>query len=148
MANVNGLQLDGAAAGLAPAIAALGSDTDIDVRVASKGLGILRALGIGGDGAPMKMHRSAIAGAKADTNIVLGATEYDGIWINLGWTGWTGAHNVVVPLTADAVWIITNGTGYAATIIGATGTGIAIANGKTALVGCDGTNIVRLTADA
>lgn len=90
----------------------------------------------------------AVAGAKSDANYTQTQTEY---WVKrykAGWTGWTGGHNLVVPLTNNWEQWVTNATGQTLTAIGASGTGIAIATGKTALVGSDGTNIIRLTADA
>jgi len=83
-----------------------------------------------------------------DANRTQTQTEY---WVKrykAAWSDWTSGHNLVVPLTNNWEQWITNATGQTLTAIGATGTGIAIANGKTALVGSDSTNIVRLTADA
>ena len=91
---------------------------------------------------------AAITGSKSDANYTLPAAEYRCRLLRLGWTGWTGAHDAVLPLTLGAWWWVINATGQAATMIGATGTGTAIANGKAAAVWCDGTNINRLTADA
>lgn len=56
--------------------------------------------------------------------------------------------NIIVPLTAGKMFTVINGSGQAITLIGATGTGIAVANTKTAIVMSDGTNVVRITADA
>jgi len=60
----------------------------------------------------------------------------------------TANRNLVVP-TVVGEWYVTNSTtgGQTITIKTAAGTGIAIANGKTALVECDGVNVLRLTAD-
>lgn len=65
-------------------------------------------------------------------------------------TGTIGAQrDVVVPLTSGYQWTIFNGTtgGFGIQIIGASGTGVVIGNGKRAIVYADGTNIVRVTAD-
>ena len=61
----------------------------------------------------------------------------------------TTARNVVVPLAAQQ-WTVYNGTTGAQSLqfIGATGTGITVANGKRAIIYSDGTNVVRVTADA
>jgi hypothetical protein len=40
-----------------------------------------------------------------------------------------------------------NGTAFDIRVIGATGTGITIGIGKVAIVECDGTNVLRITAD-
>jgi hypothetical protein len=56
--------------------------------------------------------------------------------------------NVVVPLTAGAFWMVANLTtgGFGVQFIGATGTGIVVANGKRALIGTDGVNVFLLAA--
>src|SRR6266404_2347351 len=61
----------------------------------------------------------------------------------------TGNIQVIVPLNPDQ-WTFYNGTSgaFTLTVIGATGTGIVIATGKRAIVYADGTNVVRVTADA
>ncbi len=56
------------------------------------------------------------------------------------------AVNVVVPLKRK-MYFVSNGSGQTVTVIAASGTGIAIANGKFAVVYFDGTNVVRLVAD-
>lgn len=56
--------------------------------------------------------------------------------------------NVIVP-TDEHVYRVINGTSGAFTLTVKTsaGTGIAVAQGKAALLCCDGTNVVRLTDD-
>jgi hypothetical protein len=60
----------------------------------------------------------------------------------------TALRDVVVPLPVQQ-WIVFANTsgGFGVQIIGATGTGITIADGKRAIVYSDGTDIVRATAD-
>ena len=60
----------------------------------------------------------------------------------------TTTRNVVVPLAARQ-WTVYNGTTGAQSLqfIGASGTGITVANGKRAIIYADGTNVVRVTAD-
>ena len=68
----------------------------------------------------------------------------------LEFTGTLSAgRNIVVPLIPRQ-WTVFNNTagGFALTFIGATGTGVAIAAGKRAIIYSDGTNVVRVTADA
>jgi len=89
-----------------------------------------------------------VTGAKSDANYTQTQTEY---WVKrykAAWTGWTTGRNLVVPLTNNWEQWITNSTGQTLTAIGASGTGIAIASTKTALVASDGTNIIRLSLDA
>jgi len=60
----------------------------------------------------------------------------------------TALRDVIVPLVKRQYTIFANTTGgFGVRIIGASGTGITVADGKRAIVQCDGTNVVRLTAD-
>jgi len=60
----------------------------------------------------------------------------------------TAGRNIVIPLVASQYTAANNTTGgFALTFIGATGTGIAVAASKRAIVYSDGTNVVRVTAD-
>lgn len=56
--------------------------------------------------------------------------------------------NIIVPLTAGKMFVLNNVSGQAITMIGSSGTGIAVASTKTAIVMADGTNVIRITADA
>lgn len=60
----------------------------------------------------------------------------------------TATRNVIVPLAANQ-WTVYNGTtgGQSLQFIGASGTGVIIANGKCAIIYADGTNVIRVTAD-
>lgn len=59
----------------------------------------------------------------------------------------TAQRNLVVPLVRRS-WKVRNScTGFGVQVIGATGTGVVIAAGLTAIVECDGTNVLRVTAD-
>lgn len=60
----------------------------------------------------------------------------------------TAARNLVVPLVRRRWTVRNNCTGFGVQVIGTTGTGITIAVGKVADVECDGTNVLRITADA
>lgn len=85
--------------------------------------------------------------AMADANQTLTAAEARNQIIEC-----TGAltvlRNLVVPLGAQQWTIFANVTGgFGVQVIGATGTGITIADGKRAIVYADGTNVVRVTAD-
>jgi hypothetical protein len=60
----------------------------------------------------------------------------------------TALRDVVVPLVPRDWKVFANTTGgFGVRIIGASGTGITIADGKRAIVECDGTNVVRVTPD-
>lgn len=61
----------------------------------------------------------------------------------------TALRNLVVPLGAQQWTVFANTSGgYGVQVIGASGTGITVADGKRAIVYADGTNVVRVTADA
>jgi hypothetical protein len=57
-------------------------------------------------------------------------------------TALSGAATVICP-TSPKIYIVKNTSGQSATIITAAGTGIAVPNGKTMFVFCDGTNVVE-----
>lgn len=60
----------------------------------------------------------------------------------------TALRDVVVPLVPRAWTVYANTSGgFGVRVIGASGTGITVADGKRAIVECDGTNVVRVTAD-
>ena len=60
----------------------------------------------------------------------------------------TATRNLVVPLVRRR-WVVRNNcTGGSVQVIGASGTGVTIATAKVAIVECDGTNVLRVTADA
>jgi hypothetical protein len=85
----------------------------------------------------------------SDANYTAVAGDYQANIMEFTGGALTLQRNLVVPLTAGWKWIVYNGTSGAQSIqvIGASGTGIVIANGKRAIVYADGTNIVRVTAD-
>ncbi len=63
-----------------------------------------------------------------------------------------GTPSIIAPLTAGKFYVVTIESGTvavtSATIRGSSGAGVSIAVGKTAIVRCDGTKYVRVTADA
>jgi uncharacterized protein YaiE (UPF0345 family) len=95
--------------------------------------------------APGKLAR-AIA---SDANITL--THAEALCDILEFTSGvslTATRNVVLPLAAKQYTVFNNTTGaQSLQFIGASGTGITVANGKRAIIYADGTNIVRVTAD-
>jgi hypothetical protein len=84
------------------------------------------------------------AGAAADWT--LSAAEIKTIFLST--SNSSGATNIIAPTTANKVYILYNATASACTIKTAAGTGVEVATTKTAIVRCDGTNYVRVTADA
>lgn len=57
-----------------------------------------------------------------------------------------GGVDAIIPLTPARPYTFINGTGQALTVKGSSGTGIAIANGKTHQVMADGTNVIAIAA--
>lgn len=100
-------------------------------------------------------HRTAwypltgrVVKAMADANQTLTAAEARSQILEA--TGaLTALRNLVVPLGAQQWTVYANVTGgFGVQVIGSTGTGVTIADGKRAIVYSDGTNVVRATADA
>lgn len=85
--------------------------------------------------------------AKGDANVTL--SEAQARNQILEFTGaQTVLRDVIVPLTARQWTVFANTTGgFGVRFIGATGTGITVADGKRAIIYADGTNVVRATAD-
>lgn len=75
----------------------------------------------------------------------LSSTEQQGMYCQA--SNASGAVNAIVPVTMK-VYYFQNSTGQTLTVKTAAGTGVAIANAKGAFVFCNGTNVIRMTADA
>jgi hypothetical protein len=86
--------------------------------------------------------------AMADANKTLTAAQARNQILEL--TGaLTALRDVVVPLAVQQWTVFANVTGgFGVRVIGASGTGITIADGKRAMIYSDGTNVVRASADA
>lgn len=88
-----------------------------------------------------------VAKAMADANQTL--TYQEAMCESIEATGaLTALRDIIVPLVPRDWKIFANVTGgFGVRVIAASGTGITIADGKRAIVECDGTNVVRVTAD-
>lgn len=86
--------------------------------------------------------------AMADANKTL--THPQALVDSLELTGaLTVLRDVIVPLAPRSWTIFANTTGaFGVRIIGASGTGVTVADGKRAILESNGTNVVRVTADA
>jgi hypothetical protein len=148
--NFIALENDFAAAG----VASSGANTNITSLagitggiVATGSLHIDELRGNNAANSPLTFER-LVKALPSDANYTLLNTEYTSPWLEI-----TGAitvqRDIVMPLTAGAIWEVFNNTtgGFGLRFIGATGTGIVVAAGKRARVAADGTNIVRMTAD-
>ena len=94
---------------------------------------------------PIRTGRLVLA--MADANKVLTSAQANNEILEM--TGAiTALRDVIVPLAPQQWTVFANVTGgFGVRVIGATGTGITIADGKRAIVYSDSTNIVRVSAD-
>lgn len=84
--------------------------------------------------------------AMADANQTL--TQAEALCQSITTTGaLTAQRNLVVPLVRRRYTVRNTCTGFGVQVIGASGTGIVIGVAKVADVECDGTNVLRITAD-
>jgi hypothetical protein len=84
--------------------------------------------------------------AMADANKTL--TQDQALCDSIECTGTnTALRDLIVPLMRRLYTVFANTATNGVRVIGASGTGITIAVGKRAIVECDGTNVVRVTAD-
>lgn len=83
----------------------------------------------------------------SDANYTLTAAEADVDYIKVSSGTITTTRDLIVPVAFPKEWTVINGNAQSVRIIGASGTGITVATGKTAKVFADGTNVVRVTAD-
>lgn len=90
-----------------------------------------------------------VSKAMADANQTLTTSEAEN-QIVIATGALTAGRNLTIPHNPGRLYVIYNSTtgGFAVTVIGPTGTGIAIAATKHAIVRSDGTNYLRVTADA
>jgi len=84
----------------------------------------------------------------SDANYTLTQPEADVDVIKISAGTISTTRDFVVPISFPKAWIVVNLTAQSVRIIGASGTGITIATTKAATVMADGTNVIRLTADA
>lgn len=83
----------------------------------------------------------------SDANYTASAAEAACPWIEISAGTVTAGRNFVLPLNAGSIFHVYNVSGQTITFIGTSGTGVAVATGKRAICGCDGTNFVRFSAD-
>ena len=85
-----------------------------------------------------------------DANVTVTASQLqNGDVLEVTTGTYTAGRNVVLPLTSGLQLTVANlqNGAFAATFIGATGTGVAVAQNKRAIIYCDGTNWQRVTPD-
>jgi len=112
--------------------------------------------------AKLEANIALVAPVITDANIVekVSTHDYDGAAVDwtlsaaelktgiLTPTNANGAVNAIATPTAGRCYAIYNGTGYALTFKATGQTGVVVANTKTAIVRGNGTDFVRVTADA
>jgi hypothetical protein len=96
----------------------------------------------------VKQTRMLTKAFPSDANYTLTQPEADVDVIKISAGTVTTTRDFIVPITFPKQWVVVNGTAQSVRIIGATGTGITVATTKAATVMADGTNVIRLTADA
>jgi len=84
----------------------------------------------------------------SDANYTATAAEIDVDVISITAGVISTTRDFIVQIAFPKLWIVKNNNAQSVRFIGATGTGITVATLKTALVMADGTNVVRVTADA
>jgi 2-keto-3-deoxy-6-phosphogluconate aldolase len=108
---------------------------------------LLTSTGISGSGVPLIFPRNTTTpGADADVTVSTPNSDKPVQQVNTG--SWASGHNVILPTTTDAIYVVFNNTTFTATFKTSGGTGVAVATGLSAWIRCDGTNYVRVTADA
>ena len=141
------------------AAAARGANTDITALTGiTGGISMTGGLNVGGQvggnsaaTAPFSFGFDSAVAFSADANVTASAAQYSKPILKCTGAGPLATRDLILPLTqAGAVWMVWNALGVAQSIrvIGASGTGITIANNRVALVTTDATNFLRLTADA
>jgi hypothetical protein len=83
----------------------------------------------------------------SDANATLSQVQYVSPILKVTGAVISVTRNIVYPLFAGARLLVVNAEAHSVQIIGATGTGITVATDKTAMLWCDGTNWLRVTAD-
>lgn len=107
----------------------------------------LQCNGIQGDTTLVNIGQNPLS-MTADANVTLG--NFSGLNLLVTSTlSLTATRNVVLPLVAGCIVFVENLTSGSQSLqfIGATGTGITVATGKRAMLGCDGTNWNRFGPD-
>lgn len=106
--------------------------------------GDIKADKITGNGGALSMGR--LAKTISDTDTTLTGAECEAKIIEISGT-LTAPRNIVLVTTDGYNPIVYNATGQTLTFKTSGGTGIAVATTKRAMIYCDGTNYVRVTAD-
>jgi hypothetical protein len=138
---VNEVTITNAATTTAPIISSTGGDTNIGLTLTPKGSGSVNATAFN-----PTFGVSAHDYGAAAVDWTLSAAELAQLIVTA--TNANGVVNAIATPTAGKVYIVSNGTGYALTFKATGQTGIVVANGKTAILRGNGTDFVRVTADA
>jgi hypothetical protein len=102
-------------------------------------------MGSGGPGFALINSPAVVFNADADhTMIYPEMTGSSGVLVITSSVALSGPRNLIPPMVKGYIWAVENNTtgGQSVTVRGATGTGVTIANGATAVVFCDGTNYI------
>ena len=102
----------------------------------------------GGEDRNLYLERIEVRPTPGGQDVALSATEYANCILEF--TGaLTGDINVIVPASPCRQWTVYNDTtgAHTLTVKPASGTGVAVSQGKRSVLYADGSNIVRVTAD-
>jgi len=109
--------------------------------------GHIKAIRIRGNRAPLR-HACATFAFPTDANYTATVEQYQCLTLSITAGVISAGRSIILPLIAEAEYWVTNNTAQTVTFIGATGTGVAVATTKSARIRCDGTNYIRMSADA
>jgi len=130
--------------------AASGANTDITalsgLTGGITGTGAINFDKIQGNGAALAVGRLVFTYG-SDADHTASGPEAACTWIEIAAGVISTTRKFILPLTAGAPWFVTNSNANSIQFIGASGTGVTVATGKRAIIGSDGTNIVRFGAD-
>lgn len=118
-----------------------------DVLIDAANSVVRTAAALKGNGTALQLGRlvKSVAGG---ANVTLSSAEMESPILEF--TGALTANiSVIVPLASGGLFVVFNNTSgaFTLTVKGSTGTGIAVGQGKRAILYADGTNVVRVTAD-
>jgi hypothetical protein len=119
-----------------------------DVLIDAANAAVRTAAALKGNATALQLGR-LVKSVPGGSNVTLSSSEMENPILEF--TGALTANiSVIVPLGSGGLYIVYNNTSgaFTLTVKGATGTGVAVGQGKRAILYADGTNVVRVTADA
>lgn len=103
--------------------------------------------GYGSGSVPFRMKSATIAMTSAGTDVTASSSEYECPVLKLTGT-YVSEQTLILPNTADAIFIINNQSSGDRTMKKSGGSGVTVASGKTQMIYHDGTNYVKVGASS